>query len=158
MDRDQYNEHQPVPLTSELNTFGVFGDSAKWLPSLERSHFPASDYLHDRLRPYFSLLIPNDEAFTRTFDRFEYFLSLMYGLYRLKDRIRFWTPVGSFAWRGRPEIIKEIQSEIEQKKEHWPPVKARLFGVPLERLIEVKCLLRPIFSECGIVRGFGFAR
>jgi len=110
--------------------------------------------LYDKLRPYFSEIIPQNSQYEYFFDRFEYLLSLVYSDLNYKEKARFWAPTGSFGWKGlryHPErhISKKIDLEIEEKGENWPLIKYGLFNKSVDRLIFIKKTLDDFYMSHG---------
>jgi len=108
------------------------------LSGMEQRKTPVSDFLVDCLRVPLRDLIPDDEAFQSTFDRFEYLLALVHAdQNRWAFHDGWWGPVGRFIWRGsyayEARIIEVIGKEIEAEGLNWPPIKAGLFGGNLEQ-------------------------
>ncbi len=86
---------------------------------------PLSDYLYKILREPLRDFLPQEDRYTRCFDRFEYLLALVCSDLYEKQLRQFWGPIGSFGWRR--EIIDEIASESSQAGKDWLPLKAGLF-------------------------------
>lgn len=135
--------NRPEPLIGTLNPISVFHDGrlGKLLPGKERHHTPASDHLFEALKPVLLPYFADENDLQRTFDRFEYFLSLVYGQHRLtQESSRMWTPVGSYLWRRRDEkdILGDTQWEIEKFGIDWPPFEAGIFGESFTQFQDTK--------------------
>ena len=105
----------------------IEAEACRDLPKVSR-HTPLNDQLHSVLRSQFALLIPDDREFTCAFDRFEYFVSMIWA--DLADQ-SLGVPVGRFAWtyRGRRSPIEEVLAdELENQGDQWPPLAAGLLG------------------------------
>jgi hypothetical protein len=121
----------------------------KWLPKRDRHFMPLSDFLQESLRTPFNDLYPDDEEFIKIFDRFEFFISLLYAdIVSDSDESRVWTPLGSYVWRRR-SIFKEIEDELAIHKDSWPPFSAGLFNSSVPR---VKELIDKVQEFVGRVR------
>lgn len=111
---------------------------AKDLPGLERRHTPISDHLAEILRPWLEELEPDQAAFERAFDRFEYLHGLvMFDLTRGGPG-GGWAPVGRFSWRGERygAVDQEVSSQIAAAGTQWSLLRAGLFGGDQGRLSE----------------------
>jgi hypothetical protein len=93
---------------------------------------PWSDYLFDTLRDTIRTIISSDPRYTLAFDRFEYFLCLVY---QDLNPEQTWAPPGAFGWRrGSQSAIDELHAELENTDESSPILKSGLFGGSVERL------------------------
>lgn len=107
-----------------------------------RRHTPISDYLHARLRPTFSKLLPSDDDYTAMFDRAEVLMAAL----AVDARNTLATGnvyadgawYGAFTWRDRfsqqtleVRILEEAKSEGDQ----WRPLRAGLFGGDHQRAV-----------------------
>lgn len=111
---------------------------AKLLPGLERNHTPLSDHLVATVRPWLSDMEPDEPAFERAFDRFEYLLGLVMFDLRRDSPLGGWAPVGRFSWRGKygTPIDQEITAEATQAGRSWPLLAAGTFHGDPDRLTE----------------------
>jgi hypothetical protein len=99
---------------------------------------PASDQLHELLRPHLKSLIPGDNEFDDIFDRFEYFFALVYldiaSSKQGAETIWASAPVGRFGWRGRDygrsgsHVSEALEIENDAEKEAWGPIRSGLFA------------------------------
>jgi hypothetical protein len=100
---------------------------------LPETFAPLSDRLTADLRPLVADLVPDDDAFIRLFDRFEYLLGLVY----VDLTKTAWGPTGRFAadqyGTGADQLI---EAEITQAGAAWAPLAAGFFGGSSERLEE----------------------
>jgi hypothetical protein len=96
---------------------------------------PVSDRLHRNLRDPLRAIIPSDAAYDQSFDRFEYFFTLVW--YDIdkgkKGDYGPWAPYGRFIFL-RPnygatttEISRTISDESAVEKDSWPPIVGKLF-------------------------------
>lgn len=97
---------------------------------LPDTYAPLSDRLAADVRPVVADLAPDDAAFNRLFDRFEYLLGLVY-----VDATKMaWGPTGRFAAdQYGTGIDQQIEAEIKETGASWGPLAAGLFGGSLER-------------------------
>lgn len=119
--------------------------AAELLPGLERRYTPLNDHLHARLREALREYLPDDARYDKCFDRFEYLLALVHADLRDKATRGYWAPIGRFGWKVHhdPErtIVAEVQRELDEQEDRWPPLGAGLFGGSAERVRAVKAWL-----------------
>jgi hypothetical protein len=146
-----------VPAVYALNLSEcVDFDLARMLPGKERAISPFSDYLFSIMRPRFADLVPDDERFADLFDRFEYFVALAYGDFRIRRKSAFfWAPVGRLAWRQEYTVGNQLRDRVteEAKKEgtNWLFFRRGLFERSAEKFQDVKAQVDELLSQ----RGFG---
>lgn len=90
-------------------------------------HLSADAGLRDTLRE----LLPRDEQFWETFDRFEYLLGLVHVDLQKQAKSNAWGPIGQFSGnRGadHPMIALAVQDEARSAGENWKPLQAGLCG------------------------------
>jgi hypothetical protein len=104
-------------------------------PGDQKWKTPESDHVHQILREPLRELIPSDDEYDLTFDRFEAFLGLVFtDVYG-----RGWGPVGRFAWRGgqfgtsTSPALNSLIEEAESEGDNWGPYAAGLFASSKER-------------------------
>lgn len=104
----------------------------------DRNEFtPVNNRLQDVLRRPFRPLMPDDNEYAESFDRFEYLLALIWA--DLSGAAAESSPVppsGCFGWRHRHaevRIAAVIDQELASKADQWPPLVAGLFENSLER-------------------------
>jgi hypothetical protein len=103
------------------------------IDGLPTTFAPISDRLAADVRALVVDLVPDDAAFNRLFDRFEYFLGLIY----VDAKNAPWGPSGRFvADQYGTGIDQMIDEEIAQAGASWAPPAAGLFGGSAERLEE----------------------
>lgn len=148
--RNRSHEQEKSLLISLYEKAGFAKEFWKWLPGRERHHIPVSDYLEESLRPFFSEYFRDDESFIATFDRFEFFQSMVYGDLKGEEHsMGFWAPLGSYIWRQR-NLFEYFSSEISTKGNKWPPFNAGFFSGSPERAMNVLKNLKEFASR---VRG-----
>jgi hypothetical protein len=113
-------------------------ETAQRLPGLLRHYTPVSEHLVQILRPWLEELEPNQAAFERSFDRWEYLFGLVSFDMSRQTRRGGYGPVGRFSWRREHEtaIDAQIEQEIALAGANWPPLRAGLFGGDPARLEE----------------------
>lgn len=97
---------------------------------------PASESLYRTLRGFFRELILDDRDFERTFDRFEYLLSLAAAC--AKNGVG---PPGRFTLRmdeGDRGMAAEFRAEIERMKASWPPVESGVIRLDEKDICSVR--------------------
>lgn len=100
---------------------------------IPKTFAPMSDRICADLRPLVADLVPDDAAFGRLFDRFEYLL----GLVHIDATKTDWGPTGRFvADQYGTGIDEAIEAEIAEAGESWAPLAAGLFGGSHKRLEE----------------------
>jgi hypothetical protein len=112
-------------------------------PEQGQLYTPVNDHLARVLREPLRDLIPNDDNFTETFDRFEYLLSIAYADLSGEVGERVWAPVGSYVWRqrhwrGEGALRNRIEAEAREAGDTWPFLHGPLFHGQVERFLEVK--------------------
>jgi hypothetical protein len=111
----------------------VLEDRQARAAGLPNTFAPMSDRVAADLRPVVADLVPDDVAFARLFDRFEYLLGLVYIDVGKID----WGPTGRFvADQYGTGVDQAIEAEIAEEGESWAPLIAGLFGGSAERLKE----------------------
>jgi hypothetical protein len=94
---------------------------------------PISDRIAADVRPLVTDVAPDDAAFNRLFDRFEYMLGLVY----VDATKTEWGPAGRFAAdQYGTGIDQQVEAEIKDAGASWAPLAAGLFGGSAERLEE----------------------
>ena len=128
----------------EINSSKVFTDNAEsFLPGQNnRTPYPVSQYLRERLFEYLKSFIPNENQYQEVFDRMEYYLALIYASFDKDSKAIFWAPVGDFERRTRGYSSNQtipyiITSEIETLRTEHPLLKAGLFNSSFEELSSV---------------------
>lgn len=96
-----------------------------------KRHTPLSDYLYETLREPLRDFLPQEERYTKCFDRFEYLLALVCSDLYEKKLHQIWGPVGSFGWRIG--IADEIALESSKAGKDWMLLKTGLFNGSAER-------------------------
>ena len=134
---------RPVPFVRGVNSLAVLENAGGFpLPDVTPRHkTPESAYLEAVVRPLIQDLLPDDSEYLTLFDRFEYFLCLVYADYGLQRNLGGASPVGNFAWRGirsdsTPSMVFEQQ--LTKFGENWPPLLAGFFGGQVERVRAAK--------------------
>jgi hypothetical protein len=106
--------------------------------TLVNRFFPVSIHLARRLREPLRGILPDDDQYQRTFDRFEYLAALVYADLRMKEdsSSAAWAPRGTYLHsRG---FASRLQAEIDAQGDRWPLLRAGLFDGSLERIGQVK--------------------
>lgn len=150
-----YQPFNELPLAAQVIALRASGEEVddetiNALATRQRGnrYTPASDFLHDRLRSKFRLLLPDDELYSETFDLLEVHLGLLVSDARLQAEPADgeawrgpWIPdptSGRFTWRDRyssPEerIERLVLRDLLLRGEEWPPLRAGLFGGSVAR-------------------------
>ncbi len=122
-----------------VNVHGVMPkEVGKHLPGMKQRYAPASDYLHESLRPILKNALPNEKVYTKAFDCFEYFFSLVFAHLRLQnEELHFWTPVGCYGWRQKG-IVEQVFQEAKAAGDSWGPLVAGFFGGSYESFAKAR--------------------
>lgn len=147
---DEMNE-EPRAAVDGLHTWAVFrGDVGKMLPGLKERITPASDHLFTTVRSPLAQLIPDDKAYERTFDQFEYLVALDYVC---RNEFR-WGPLGAFSWRGGhfgplPKGPSELITKIEAEGAEWKGFSHGLMQGDIEAFRTAKAVMDKLLKESG---------
>jgi hypothetical protein len=98
----------------------------------QQTHTPLSNHIFNQLRGPLQGVLPSDGDYAEAFDRFEYFLALVYLDLRLPtNQARTWFPVGRFGWRerwnGPPPLFTRVENERKTAGANWEAITAGLF-------------------------------
>ncbi len=131
------------PLAVAVYPMKVLEDKAAWLlPGLDKHYTPVSDHLYARLREPLREYLPDETRYEKSFDRFEYLFALAHADACEKTTQEYWGPIGRFGWKSRRSfgrtIVDEVQQEIDEQGDRWPPLRAGLFDGSIERVKAVK--------------------
>jgi hypothetical protein len=132
------------PLLLAVNSYDVLPiESAKLIPGKENHYLPFNDYLYENAALWEPLaeLLPMQERFAESFDRFEYLLGLVHVDLRLQQNSRPWGPTGCFMWRRSEQAsdpVTMIAEEIAGTGDSWMPLQGGLFGGAIERVQTAK--------------------
>ena len=146
--RDDFGENIAVAKLCHTKVIGY--EWAKLLPGLERRRTPLNDRLYEVLRKPFAELLPDDIQYQRAFDRFEYLFALVY----MDVNKGAWAPPGRYSWNSGScypgiWIVQEVDSEIKEFGNEWPPLKAGLFGGDMQRLEAARTSLHEFIGKLG---------
>lgn len=120
---------------------GVIDNSIMNSEILEKKyHTPVSTYLHQLIRPYFNVIINSDRDFERTFDIFEYLISLNYEFLCSSEFLNNWAPWGEYKWRRnfKNDVIKNFDSIADMQKDSWLPIKSGMFNGQYQKYLDVR--------------------
>ena len=100
---------------------------------------PISDSLESLLEDPLKQIMYSKLEYQKYFDKFEYFLSLIYANYYTEKYLSFSSSIlpCCYIWRGN-SVKKEIDSEVNQYRENWQLLQAGLFDSSLERFLEIR--------------------
>jgi hypothetical protein len=146
----------------EASSEVVDDDLLEALRTHRRGHryTPVSDHLHDRLRPQFQSLIPDDPDYSAHFDRLEVILGLLQAdlrlLYQPTEQGDPWRgpyignpSTGRFVWRQRHTdehklVERRMFTDLQVQGATWPPLAGGLFGGSVARAEAAFELFMPI--------------
>jgi len=130
-------------------------DTFKQLPDHKNEVVPRSEYLFNLLQPMLDDLLCLGLDYENCFDRFEVLLALVYAdLRKSNKKLRFWCPVGRFAWKFLHRDInplKEIIDEADREKDSWGPIKAGLFHGEYSRFEDIASNLKEFIPKLGLL-------
>ncbi|MEZ4682099.1 MAG: caspase family protein [Caldilineaceae bacterium] len=120
----------------EYNRMDLF----KRLPGHERNYTPLSEYLHKLLQPDLDDILFVGKSYETAFDEFEVLFALAVACIRKQNERNIWGPVGRFGWkygsRGSTNPLTAVITAAKKEGEHWPLLKAGLFGGNYDAFIE----------------------
>jgi len=124
---------------------------ASKLADMERHKTPLSAEVQAFLLPLVRPVVPGEGDYVRTFDRFEYLLSLINVDVQLQSdkKTVAWVPIGCFGWRASNR--EALDREIERLGQSWPPLKAGLFDGALDRVREARTYVMQAIHQSGIM-------
>ena len=141
-----YSKEGEVAAVHRLVARHILGDEIPGVESGDKNaETAASDYLHQALRPLVREFLPSDADYNEAFDRFEYLTALVWVDENPRSARLDWVPTdapsGKFirgaAPTGEP-ISRQIDREIEMFKAKWAPLRGKMFGGHVDRVISVK--------------------
>ena len=142
-----------APFYEYVNPLAVFHSHqvGQHLSGMEHSHAPVSNHLHRSLQSALLNSIPDPEHYTRMFDKFEYFFTLVYAGMRLQDDSvqPFWAPVGSYGW-GHRDLSEEVYREAKVGGSKWKPLVAGFFGGSFDGYVEVQEAVDGLLSRLPV--------
>ncbi len=143
--RDPYGRgNQPIVL--ELTPNDVMEQRVGNLFHGEKHNLfvPVSEHLFTVLREPLRELIPQDQQYDESFDRFEYIFGLVYADLRQSGNglSNVWGPRGRFGWKRHRSpgihISNKLDAEVTAAGANWGPLKAGLFSGSLDRFQTLK--------------------
>jgi len=131
-------------LIEKVNPCAVDGDTINGIFG-KSSMTPFSLVLEQKLEPFFSQVIYNQNDFRDALDTFEYLLSLNYLHIIGSFNGRNWVPYGQYKWRNfcnsRTDEhfpMKTFFDKAELQKEEWLPIKSGMFNGSFEIYSDIK--------------------
>lgn len=120
----------------------------------QRRYTPVSDHLHDSLRDVLRQVIPSDEQYTVTFDRFEFLLGMIVADLKAHSDEGIYIPsplVGSYAWRYKHAQGKGprdwIRTELDSKE--WKGLPGGLFNGSIDRARSAFDTMSDVFEHAA---------
>jgi hypothetical protein len=131
-----------------VNMQGVmFREIGEHLLGRKNRYTPVSEYLHGSLKPVLKSVLPDERVYTKAFDRFEYFFSLVFTHLTLQTgKAYFQTPVGCYGWRQR-DIGEQIFQEAKATGNSWGPLVAGFFGGSFETFSKTKAAVDEMLAN-----------
>jgi len=126
-------------------------DFSGLLPGVERKFTPLSERINEVLKkPIMKSVLLNENKFDSYFDKFEYFLNLVFLNEYETATGRPWAPLGMFAWRERYDLnqslVEKMPAEAKRMQNDWPPLKAGFFGGSVSNFLETNEKLKTIIG------------
>lgn len=138
MRRDDYGTQ---PIIVRINARKVAYEQVKLLTGFEGRKTPMSDHLFEVLRNGLIDLIPDDQKYEECFDKFEYYLALLYADYELiSGNNEPWAPTGCFQWRysmckfSTVDMVRATVADVETQSDKCLVLQAGMFGGSVDRL------------------------
>jgi SIR2-like domain len=148
-------ERQPAAIALSVSQVLEASSVARWLPDVRTENFAGQERLFKVLRQPAAEVLPQDDDYQKSFDRFEYLLALIYADLDAKRRVSdyFWAPQALFASEARRRrrersVPDQVNKEAEELRDAWPPMKAGLFDGSYERY-------KKVVDGCVSNGGFG---
>jgi hypothetical protein len=96
-------------------------------------------------------LIPNDERYTRTFDKLELLMALGYAGQAKRDEDSFWVPLGAFCYRrdNCSRIVNEIEESIARDKEKSVYQLSGMLGATPDASLQILSLFSAFTKKVG---------
>ena len=121
----------------EEDVYGLLTDSQNDPYALNRHIFEA-------LKGPFAEILPIEDEYRRSFNTFEYLLTLIHADLQAKLNVSdsyFWGPPGLFMSererRNGSPTMRTVKKQAEELRNEWPPLKAGLFDGSYERFEKV---------------------
>ncbi|OHY99560.1 caspase family protein [Salinicola sp. MIT1003] len=145
--REPYFAHKLSSGILELTRVDAF----KQIPGHERQYTPMSEYLFKQIQPLIDNLFFLGKGYEASFDEFEILYALVVADLRLQEENHLWGPIGRFGWkysnRGENSLFVRLATEAASLKDHWPPIKAGMFGGSYERFEKAENEFRQILGR-----------
>jgi len=138
--RDRGGEQHPLVMSANVGNDVIDWNAMSNMPGLKNYKTPVNQYLFALLREPLREFLPDDVAYERNFDRFEYLLGLVH--IDISNNLD-WAPTGCFIWRNWREaaqtrVAGAMRAEAKAAGKDWPPLVAGLFHRSMERFNEVQ--------------------
>ena len=102
------------------------------LYGMERRPAPLNERIHSKLRPYAERIIPDDNWYTRVFDKLEILIALGCA-HKNPLNEGYWAPFGAFAYRREQvRVYREIEESLATKQDESRYVMSGIFGTTAE--------------------------
>lgn len=148
-----YGRHEEdSAAVSTLPPFCMFyegGQIMRILEGMENRYAPLNDWIHDVLRPHTEPVVPDDERYTRVFDKLEILIAL--GCAHRDSDERYWAPLGAFGYRSssRDRVFKEVRESLKNRQDDSPYVTSGIFGATAEECKQGLTKLKEFVHELG---------
>lgn len=150
VDKDESAYSGQIYLIDDVQPCNGVVDKEVMNEILSKNYYtPVSTYLHEYLLPFYNSLIPSNKEFERSFDIFEYLISLNYEHLCSTETFRFWAPWGEYKWRRGygNDTISSFNAIADLQKEDWLPLKSGMFNGSYERFVEVRNNLQEFLNQ-----------
>ena len=117
-------------LLTLVDCLSALGYLRERIERMENDYLPVNTWIYETLREPLKSLIPDDEAYTYVFDKFEILIALTYASIRYGNSSsvdRF--PFGLYMWRpaNRQLVLNEIEQSIQTDSQS-PYLATQMFG------------------------------
>ena len=137
--REQGEDVSAVEYLPPFGGFDALGDDAKILEGMDQKHAPLNEWIHEVLREPVRRMVPQDDEYTRLFDKLEMLIALSAARhYDVRHPGEF--PVfvaGAFGYRAKnaKAISREIRDSVATGGSSSPFVAAGIIGDTAEECI-----------------------
>ena len=127
------------------------GQAMRLLDGMDRRYAPLNDWLHDKLGQHVQPIIPDDNAYTLTFDKLEMLIALSYAFRKPETERKWggWVPVGAFVYRhaNRDRVIQEIEKSLSELNDRSPFVRSGIFGETVESCLQSLAVFKEFIGK-----------
>jgi hypothetical protein len=139
---------QKQPLASVLDVWEVANeDLVRELPPGRYLDLRLNEHVEHYLRDPLRKLLPDDETYAATFDRFEYLRALVELDLTVPPSPREQPGLGNYMTRSGWRIWNMVDQEVSDQQQEWAPFRAGLFQGNLDRYWQAASKLTELQAE-----------